>query len=1008
MAVNMNNSASDFQAWNEQAPHITAIDARTRLGWSVIPIAANKKPAVKWKEYQDKRPDKETLQYWQHQFSPSAWVLITGRLSGRIVLEFDGEEGKETLEKLGLEPHMRSGSGGFHVHFKHPGWRVKTLNHISCQELGQRWPGMDIRGDGGYAAFCGRNTKGPYIWLRDPEPYDLEILPDNLREFLGLLHAPEPPAPIPITAAASASRKQPGTNRVGKSLANVILDKYVDLAHSSRHRDDSCFAMACQLRDNDFSKSEAKSIARTFAGRVPTTNSKGQYEPFTETEAELKVDSAYGEGNLARKPWEPHRTTTNDQASYSGNNGNGRSNNNHKSNGDGDKPEPDVKFILDCLFQNEYGDAKLFTHLFKGEVLYDATAQEWYLWNKHSWQIDELGRVKHYVSGHLASVYLKACADLNLQVRGLEPAEDDETKKKIAYLKEQIKQLTARAIALRSRSRNANVLTFVAAFEGMAIVAEQWDKDPWLIATPNGVLHLQRENFGLKPGNPTDYIRSVIPTEWKSLKPSLKFVTFLRSLFEMRKEGDHFVKRTEQEIDEIVSFLQRLFGYGITGFVFEHIFAVLWGEDGRNGKDTLIQAISYVLGCLAGAIPKDVFLDFGKHQAGGAPSPHLMDLKAKRIAWANEPAKGAKFTLDQIKDVTGGGDIKARNPFDKRYTTIKPTHLLFLLTNHKPHADANDSAFWSRLRLITFDMRFVDQPMAENERPKNNHLWSELEQEASGILAWLVQGCLDWQEHGLATPEVILQAGNQYREEEDTLAQFIQECCIVHPDANVKASRLYEAYTTWCKSQPGVFNAFSNPTFGLQMKKKNFEKKKEPLGNFYYGLGLPDAPPDPKRYKQLSMENEDGVHSTEKPCTPASQATSDSTNQEDSAGCAYFSQKVSKPGVYPPLKEVPFRKSMHTLHTDKNIHTINQPVEPCEDTVHSLNNPAQCDPSTKLNSACHMHPDRPAVDKQKRCEECHLEFLASLEEPEDAAPLPERNPFYVELDSNGNYEEGYL
>jgi putative DNA primase/helicase len=885
-----------FTAWNEQAPHITALDALTRLKWSVIPMSVIKKPPVMWKAYQTERVDQETLLRWQSEFNPPAWVVITGALSGRIVLEFDGEQGKATLEQLGLEPHMKSGSGGYHVHFKHPGWRVKTLNHISDKELGRRWAGMDIRGDGGYAAFCGRNKHGQYIWLRDPEPYELNILPENLREYLGLLHAPEPPAPIPFPAAVSSI--QSNRAKTVKPLADVILDKYVDRVRSGWGRDNSCFEMACQLRDNNFSRSEAESIARSFVSLVPNTNTKGQPEPFTKEDAKTKVTSAYSA--TARQPWEDLRTPD-DQTSYSGN-GNGQGSN-HNSNGNGDKPEPDVKFILDCLFQNEYGDAKLFTHLFKGKVLYDATAQEWYLWNNHSWQIDELGRVKHFVSGHLASVYLKTCADLNIQVRGLEPSEDDETKKKIAHLKEQIKQLTARAIALRSRSRNANVLSFVSAFEGMAIVAEQWDKDPWLIATPNGILHLQRDNFGLKPGNPTDYIRSVIPTEWKSLKPSQKFVTFLRSLFEMRREDNRFVKRTEQEIDEIVGFLQRLFGYGITGFVFEHIFAVLWGEDGRNGKDTLMQALAYVLGCVAGAIPKDVFLDFGKHQAGGAPSPHLMDLKAKRIAWANEPAKGAKFTLDQIKDVTGGGDIKARNPFDKRYTTIKPTHLLFLLTNHKPHADANDSAFWSRLRLITFDMRFIDQPMAENERPKNNHLWSDLEEEASGILAWLVQGCLDWQEKGLATPEVILQAGNQYREEEDILAQFIQECCIVRPEAKVKASRLYEAYTAWCKSQPGVFNELGITNFGLQMKKKKFEKKKEPKWNVYCGLELIDASPDPKSYTQSSLGIEGTMDSSEQPSIAtetASQAASDSTSVENDGGYGQFSQKVSKTGYTPP------------------------------------------------------------------------------------------------------------
>src|SRR5207302_7016661 len=122
---------------------------------------------------------------------------------------------------------------------------------------------------------------------------------------------------------------------------------------------------------------------------------------------------------------------------------------------------------------------------------------------------------------------------------------------------------------------------------------------------------------------------------------------------------------------------------------------------------------------------------------------------------------------------------------------------LILLTNHKPHADANDAAFWDRLRFVTFNMRFVDDPQAPNEREKDLTLWSQLGEEASGILAWLVRGCLDWQKNGLRTPESVLSAGTTYKNEEDTLKTFLDECCIVKEGARTKASTLYETYKTW-------------------------------------------------------------------------------------------------------------------------------------------------------------------------------------------------------------------
>ncbi len=74
------------------------------------------------------------------------------------------------------------------------------------------------------------------------------------------------------------------------------------------------------------------------------------------------------------------------------------------------------------------------------------------------------------------------------------------------------------------------------------------------------------------------------------------------------------------------------------------------------------------------------------------------------------------------------------------------------MTNYKPHADARDQAFWSRACLIEFGVRFVAHPRASNERQADPHLKEKLKQERSGILAWLIRGCLAWQQQGLAIP----------------------------------------------------------------------------------------------------------------------------------------------------------------------------------------------------------------------------------------------------------------
>jgi len=109
---------------------------------------------------------------------------VTGDISGIVILDFDGFKGLHLLTELGLEPHLMTGSGGAHVYFAHPGYAVKTLNGKSTPGLARLFPGLDIRGDGGYAVFCGRNTDGPYTWLREPDLYDFNLLPNALQQLI--------------------------------------------------------------------------------------------------------------------------------------------------------------------------------------------------------------------------------------------------------------------------------------------------------------------------------------------------------------------------------------------------------------------------------------------------------------------------------------------------------------------------------------------------------------------------------------------------------------------------------------------------------------------------------------------------------------------------------------------------------------------------------------------------------------------------------------------------------
>jgi hypothetical protein len=140
-------------------------------GWSVLPCRTNKIPLVRsWKEYQRRRPSLQEVAGWFENLKPPAWAVITGAVSGLVVLDFDGAPGAETMKRLGLDPHCQTPSSGFHVYLTYPGHRVATVNSKIKRQLAQDYPGLDIRGDGGYAIFHGRNEIGYYRSLRRPKP----------------------------------------------------------------------------------------------------------------------------------------------------------------------------------------------------------------------------------------------------------------------------------------------------------------------------------------------------------------------------------------------------------------------------------------------------------------------------------------------------------------------------------------------------------------------------------------------------------------------------------------------------------------------------------------------------------------------------------------------------------------------------------------------------------------------------------------------------------------------
>jgi Bifunctional DNA primase/polymerase, N-terminal len=156
-------------------------------GESLIAVGLDKRPWFSWKRYQEQAADQTQLLSWSRDQRCTAFAVITGAISGFVVLDFD-EGGVGLLDEHGLEAHVRTGRGGYHLRVEHPGFHIATQNSKVTKLLAAWWPGLDIRGDGGYAIEYGRSEHGGYQHLRDLS--DLEpigVLPEEMAAALGLL-----------------------------------------------------------------------------------------------------------------------------------------------------------------------------------------------------------------------------------------------------------------------------------------------------------------------------------------------------------------------------------------------------------------------------------------------------------------------------------------------------------------------------------------------------------------------------------------------------------------------------------------------------------------------------------------------------------------------------------------------------------------------------------------------------------------------------------------------------
>lgn len=313
------------------------------------------------------------------------------------------------------------------------------------------------------------------------------------------------------------------------------------------------------------------------------------------------------------------------------------------------------------------------------------------------------------------------------------------------------------------------LLSFARADRQISAIVEQWDTDPMLLGVPGGVIDL-------RDGSMCDPSREQYITKRCAVAPQAGCPELWLK----------YLNRTHDGNVDIIGYLQRYAGYCATGETKEHALAFLYGT-GRNGKGVFLETVSRILGDYARTSSMDTFME----QAHANHSTELARLHGARLVITEEAASGGRWNEARIKHLTGGGKITARymRHDDFEFT---PTFKLLIAANHKPMLRSVDEAIKSRIHLVPFKLTIPPE-----ERDKD--LLQKLEAEWPQILAWILEGCAEWQARGLQVPQEIHDATEQYVESEDVLGQWLEECC--ERKGRMESAIGYKNHAAWCEKQ---------------------------------------------------------------------------------------------------------------------------------------------------------------------------------------------------------------
>jgi len=365
------------------------------------------------------------------------------------------------------------------------------------------------------------------------------------------------------------------------------------------------------------------------------------------------------------------------------------------------------------------------------------------------------------------------------------------------------------------------VLTIARTDPRIAASVDQWDSDPWLLNTPGGTIDLRTGK--MREHHAADYMTKITGVTPNAKCPIPIWRKFLKSSL-----GD----------PELEGYIQRMLGYALTGVTTEHALFFLYGM-GRNGKGVLMNTVAGIMLDYHMTATQETFVVSNNERH---PTDMAM-LRGARLVTVSETEQGKRWAESRIKMMTGGDPITARF-MRQDFFTYMPQFKLMMSGQHKPGLNSVNEAMRSRVNMLPFNI-----VIAREDRDTN--LTDKLKAEWPGILAWMIEGCLEWQRDGLKPPKIVTDATEEYMQAQDKMGRWIDECFERDEGEDKKTGKkvwtssneIFESWKVWAETNgefPGSQTKLSNDLSerGFQSERRTFYDKDKHQTKIMGFLGL--------------------------------------------------------------------------------------------------------------------------------------------------------------------------